>query len=377
MSERIDPTPLILIVEDDESSASLLESILTREGFRTTLAASGVTGRARAIELNPDLILMDIQMPEEDGLTACQKLKAHPATTAIPIIFLTAIYETSAKLRGFSLGAVDYITKPYETAEVLARVRLHLKLHHAYRDLVEAHIYKLQQLTEAQQSILPHPEDFPEANFFAFYQPLEEAGGDFFDVLPVGTDIFDYVVADVCGHDLGSSLATASLKALLHHNPRTLYSLPESLGIINEVMCGVLSKGKYLTLSMARLNRMKRKLTLVSAGHPPPIYVRKDRYAAPVESQGDIIGILPTITLETREINISPGDRFYLYTDGLIEIQHNGSRISRQGGIIELTEICAHFHELPLHQAVPGIVGHIFPKEIPPADDILLLGVEI
>ncbi len=365
---------MILIVEDDDSSASLLESILTREGFRTALAINGAQGRAQAIEVSPDLILMDIQMPEEDGLTACQKLKSHPITATIPVIFLTAVHETAAKIKGFAFGAVDYITKPFETAEVLARVRLHLKLHLAYRDLVETYIYKLQQLTEAQQSILPHPEDHPKAKFCALYRPLEEAGGDFFDVLPVGSDIYDYVVADVCGHDLGSSLATASLKALLHHNPRTLYTLPESLSIINEVMCGVLTKGKYLTLCMARLNRMKRKLTLVCAGHPPPIYVRKDRSAAPVESHGDIIGILPTISLETKEVIISPGDRFYIYTDGLIEKQ---SSSSLQAGIQELTDICAHYHDQPLPVAVPSIVRRLFPKEAPPEDDILLLGVEI
>lgn len=370
--------PLILIVDDDDLSAAILTNMLIKEGFHHRRAKNGRMARSLAMECKPDLILLDISMPEEDGFLACKKLKENPHTASIPIIFQTAAQDIESKLIGFSLGAVDYITKPFEKNEVLARIRIHLKLHLAYRELVESHIYKLKQLAEAQESILPRPEDFPAARFAVYYKSLQEAGGDFYDVLPISDQMFDYVVADVSGHDLGSSLATASLKALLHQNPATLYTLPESLKMVNEVLEAIFSEGRFVTLGIARLNRLGKKLTVACAGHTPLIYVHTTGGQVEiVESTGDLLGVFPTITVETKEISITPGDRFYLYTDGLIERKENQTVLPRKEGIRQLAGICSEYQAHPLADAVKGIVSRLYPEEHPPEDDLLLLGVEI
>jgi phosphoserine phosphatase RsbU/P len=374
--DRTDP-PLILIVDDDDLSATVLSNMLAKEGFRYQRAKNGLHARSLTMACKPDLILLDIQMPEEDGFSACKKLKENPQTESIPVIFQTAAQDIESKLIGFSLGAVDYITKPFERNEVLARIRIHLKLHLAYRELVESHIGKLKQLTEAQESILPRPDDLPTAGFAVYYKSLQEAGGYFFDVLPISNQIFDYVVADVSGHDLGSSLATASLKALLHQNPGTIYTLPESLRIINEVLHAIFSEGRFVTLGIARLNRLGKKLTVACAGHPPLIYVHADGRTEIVGSTGDLLGVFPSITVEIKEIPIAPGDRFFLYTDGLIERQGNQTFLPRNESIQKLAELCSEFQSRPLADAVKGIISRLFPENIAAEDDLLILGVEI
>lgn len=119
---------LILIVDDIPRNLQVLGSILSENGFGVSVASSG-QGALDAIAANkPDVVLLDIQMPDMDGFDVCTRLKANPATADVPVIFLTARTEIDDIVRGFEVGAVDYITKPFISQELLARVRTHLRL---------------------------------------------------------------------------------------------------------------------------------------------------------------------------------------------------------------------------------------------------------
>ena len=123
----IDLRPLILIVDDNATNIDLLVNTLT-EDYRLGIAKKGANAIDYAGKYHPDLILLDIVMPEMDGYEVCARLKANPDTRSIPLIFITAMSETINKTKGFELGAVDYITKPFHTAEVKARVQAHIAL---------------------------------------------------------------------------------------------------------------------------------------------------------------------------------------------------------------------------------------------------------
>lgn len=120
--------PTILIVDDMPANLSLLSDLLDDAGFEVWIAQSGEVALDRVNFATPDLILLDVMMPGIDGFETCRRLKANSQTSAIPIIFMTALSEVDDKVRGLNLGAVDYITKPFQQDEVLARVRLHLRL---------------------------------------------------------------------------------------------------------------------------------------------------------------------------------------------------------------------------------------------------------
>jgi signal transduction histidine kinase len=126
----------ILLVDDTHTNLRVLSEMLSQRGYKIRLAINGKFALKSIDFVLPDLILLDIQMPEMNGYEVCEKLKANERTRNIPVIFLSALNEMSDKLKGFSLGAVDYIIKPFHAEEVLARVENHLKIHHLQQQLV-------------------------------------------------------------------------------------------------------------------------------------------------------------------------------------------------------------------------------------------------
>jgi signal transduction histidine kinase len=126
---------LVLIVDDNYKNLQLLGNVLRGENLDIAVAVNGIQALQIAREVSPSLILLDIMMPEMDGYQVCQKLKENPLTSEIPIIFLTAKTEADDIIKGLSLGAVDYITKPFNTQELLIRVKTHLALQNSKEEL--------------------------------------------------------------------------------------------------------------------------------------------------------------------------------------------------------------------------------------------------
>jgi DNA-binding response OmpR family regulator len=127
----------ILIIDDEPVQLRAIVAELKALGFETLIARGGADGLRKAESGRPDLILLDILMPGWDGYETCRRLKADPATRAIPVIFLTTLRETAQKLAGFEAGCVDYITKPFDHREVLARVSAHLQQRHLFARMAE------------------------------------------------------------------------------------------------------------------------------------------------------------------------------------------------------------------------------------------------
>ncbi len=120
--------PTILIVDDVPANLLLLTQLLDGQSYDVRPVTKGAMALAAARAIRPDLILLDIRMPDMDGYTVCRELKADPETSSIPIIFVSALDDIDGKVRAFECGGVDYVTKPFQPAEVLARVRTHLAL---------------------------------------------------------------------------------------------------------------------------------------------------------------------------------------------------------------------------------------------------------
>src|SRR5512136_99188 len=118
----------ILVVDDTPASLRLLTELLAKEGYRIRPASDGALALKSVAAKPPDLILLDVSMPDMDGYEVCRRLKADEKSSRIPVIFISSFGDTQQKVAGFEAGGVDYITKPFETAEVLARVRTHLRL---------------------------------------------------------------------------------------------------------------------------------------------------------------------------------------------------------------------------------------------------------
>jgi signal transduction histidine kinase len=143
----------ILVVDDNPTNISVISQALRSVGWRVRVATDGEDALSKAAFSPPHLILLDVQMPGMDGFEVCRQLKADTATAEIPVIFMTALSDTVSKVKGLSLGAVDYITKPFEQAEAIARIRLHLQLHDLTQTLEQQVQERTQQLTQALEEL--------------------------------------------------------------------------------------------------------------------------------------------------------------------------------------------------------------------------------
>lgn len=144
---------LVLVVDDTPANLSVVAEVLGDAGLEVAIAIDGERAIRQATVSQPDLILLDVMMPGIDGFETCRRLKASSATRDIPIIFMTALSDTTDKVKGFSLGAVDYVTKPFQEAELLARVTTHLKLHQLNQTLEQQVEQRTAELNHTLQQL--------------------------------------------------------------------------------------------------------------------------------------------------------------------------------------------------------------------------------
>jgi PAS domain S-box-containing protein len=153
-AQNASPTrPNVLIVDDIPDNLRLLSATLAQQGYGVQCAISGALALIGAQATRPDIILLDIKMPQMDGFEVCKRLKANPITQDIPVIFLSALDDAFDKVRAFQTGGVDYITKPFQVEEVVARVEHHLTLQRARTEILSLNA-ELEQRVEARTQTL-------------------------------------------------------------------------------------------------------------------------------------------------------------------------------------------------------------------------------
>ena len=202
----------ILIVDDTPANIQILSGILKEKGYQLSIATNGKQALQVLEKIRPDLILLDVMMPEMDGFEACRQIKKSETLRDIPIIFLTAKTDTSDIVEGFGIGAVDYVAKPFNPPELLARINTHLTMDQLRRSLAE----KIEELAQArkrememayrvQSQLIPtSTPQIPGWEFAANWQPAREVSGDFYDFIrnKNGQGI---IIADVSGKGMPGS----------------------------------------------------------------------------------------------------------------------------------------------------------------------------
>jgi len=369
--QRQQRSPLVFVVDDDPTTVITIRGLMKRAGFRTASAGNAADALRGIREQHPDLILLDVNLPDGCGFDVCRRLGSEASAVTTPVLFISANQDTSSVIKGFACGGVDYITKPIVGAEVIARVRTHLRLRQAYEKLAELHAERVQQLASAQRDLMPLPKDLPEARFQVSLRQVLTAGGDFYDVIPAGGDVVDYLVADASGHNLAASLWTATLKALAAEYAGPLNSPLEIVHAINSSLCRILPPAAFFTLIYMRLNHATGQLSMVNAGHPPAIVTGSGGGQAVIlRVDGDVVGAFGEPLFGIVETTLKPGERIFLYTDGLIE---TGG--THEEGLQRMAAACVLRGHLPLNDAVPAVVEDVM-ADLPRADDTLLVGIE-
>ena len=341
------PPSTILAVDDSSTNLQVVVRTLYGSGHRILVAKDGPTALEIALRASPDLVLLDVMMPGMDGFEVCRALKAKPETRDAAVIFMSARGELSDKISGLELGAVDYITKPIQAEEVLARVGAHLSRQHLERALRVSRDKLDRELAGAarmQRLILPAAmPEHPRVNFAAYYETSRHAGGDYYDVLPLGGDRFGIMVADVSGHGAPSAIVMAMIRAVLHTYPGLPHDPPAVLDHINRHFRFLWESSMYATAVYAVLDAGRGTLRLSCAGHPPPLLLRPGETANPLPVDPTMCLIWDELRdIPCPELALRPGDRVVFYTDGITERQaHDGSMYDLDQFAAALTRIGA------------------------------------
>jgi sigma-B regulation protein RsbU (phosphoserine phosphatase) len=314
---------LILIVDDTPLNIGVISGAL-KDSYKTKVATNGEKALALAsAEEKPDLILLDIMMPGMDGYEVCSRLKSDPATSEIPVIFLTGQTAAEDETRGFEVGAVDYVHKPFSPAVVKARVRSHILLREARAQLASQLLAlnnELEMARQIQLSILPHSiPKLPGLEIAARFLPMTSVAGDFYDFIEIDEKHIGILIADVSGHGLPSALIASMLQVALTAQAGHASEPAKVLLGLNHALCGKFTHN-FVTAAYVYVDLDKNLMRYAGAGHPPVLQLRNSTgKTAKVLENGLVLGMVDEATYDALEFPLEPGDRYVLYTDGVLE----------------------------------------------------------
>lgn len=382
----------ILIVEDDAFNREYLRLLLAAGAFSVLEAPDGLQALALLENTIPDLILLDVVMPGLDGFAVCRKIKENPRLQDIPVIFLSSRAETQDKILGLETGASDYISKPFDAAEILARVRVHLNLQRVTRELRQANHELLlkQQRIDAdllaaeriQRSLLPKGNPAPGIVDIAWkFLPSHRVGGDIFNMARLDENHLAFYILDVSGHGVHSALiAVSAFQSLLPQGGNVL----TDNGTVPAAPAQVLAKldaqfpqdqyEQFFTIFYLLLNTKTGAIRYSAAAHPPGIVLAPDGAITLLDKGGSLIGLGGLVPFEEGSGRLSPGDRVILYTDGLTEYENAAGEFYGSKRLLSRLQGLA---AAPLPQLLDDVWEDAlaFGAGTEPADDISLLGI--
>jgi serine phosphatase RsbU (regulator of sigma subunit) len=389
MTSELEPpaAPLrVLIAEDDPFTLTILQKRIAIGGYNVATATNGAQGLRMVEEFKPDLILSDWMMPELDGREFCRQIKDNPATRSIYFILLTARDKHEDKISALDTGADEYLIKPCDGQELMARLRAAERILRLQQEL-SASNGKLQQAlhrinleleatSRIQRAMLPqHLPVIDGYSFAAHYQPSTECSGDFYDLIPLPDGQLGVVIGDVSGHGAPAMVTMALTHLLLQQEAPRRSSPADLLAAINNQMCAHLATEQYLTMFYGILNLYTGELVYSSSGHNPPLQID---YSRPTFDFLDgcagfpikLIG--PDMVYDNQKITIEHGQHLLLYTDGLLEAINPSDELYGQAGLLRSLGQCVDHHPAGMVKTVLADLNHYLQGQMP-EDDLSLL----
>ena len=325
----------LMVVDDSKFMAMVLANLLKKNGYNVKYYLSASDALKDLEDFSPHMILSDYMMPDIDGFEFCRIIKNNEKTKDIKFILITALDSVDAKVKCFDVGADDYIVKPFNNQEVLARVKTHISIKQLQDDLKDAldTINKeLDIVGKIQKSLLPKQNPQVDNIFFeTYYNTYSKSGGDYFDFIDIDENHLGILIVDVSGHGTSSTVIMAILKVLF---TKIFHSEPSPANVLNQLndeMLNLMKIDKFATVFYGVLNKNTMELTYSNAAHPAPLIVKKtDKTFREINwINGMPVGILPFATgsYKNGSFTLNLGERVVLYTDGIIEARKESKNI--------------------------------------------------
>jgi sigma-B regulation protein RsbU (phosphoserine phosphatase) len=326
-------TPQILVVDDDEINIKILQIQLEAKGYVVLTATSGIAALELVESNPPDLILLDIQMPRMDGFEVCQRIRAEVSTQFVPVVMVTALKDTADRIHAIQAGADDFISKPFDGHEIVARVSSLLRIKE-YRDKLEEHNARLkgelEMARQVQEILIPQNglADLAGFQIVSHSTPEIEVGGDFFDFWEIDHGRLGIFISDVMGHGVSAALVAVFMKTVvgeirdrIGNNPGLL------LTTLNARFNNTISSQMFMfaTAFYAVIDLPNETISCANAGHPYPFLIHRYHGTCEFLSEtiaGKGLGLLPDSIYETADYDFNRSSRMLLYTDGTYEVKN-------------------------------------------------------
>ena len=323
----------IVVVDDNKTNLIIVEKILRKAGYNRLLMLSSAAELYQYLQLdtpNPgdvpvDLILMDLMMPEIDGIEACQTVLANERFLDLPIIFVTAMGDSNIMAEAMDAGALDYVMKPINKVELLARIRsvLRLKQEKDLRKERDRRIeYELDLARQVQRSMLSGPLQEKDISISSVYRPTFELAGDFYAWYQISPNQYGVILLDMMGHGISSSLVGMYIYSALKDTITGIVDPEKVMKELNRRMLQLHTPDSlmnyYFTAIYFVLDTKKQSIEYVNAGHPPGIAI-VDQEVKLLTEGSCALGFFEEIDVTKGIIPYRESARILLFTDGLSE----------------------------------------------------------
>ena len=353
----------VLLVDDQAIVGEAVRRMIATQGDCEYRA---VNDPAKAIaiaeEFRPTVILQDIEMPGMNGLDLVVQYRAHDATREVPVIMLTGKEDPAVKAEAFTRGASDYLVKLPHPVELVARIRHHsrgyrmqLERNAAFSALEASEAHMKAEINRAAtyvRSLLDPPMEGAVHADWRFV-PCEALGGDVFGYHWIDEDHLAMYVIDVSGHGVGPALMGVSAMNLIKSGSlerEQVLDPTRTLQALNAAFPMVRHDGMYFTIWYGIYNKRTRELSWSGGGHPPSFLLRGGTLRR-LESTTYMIGIVEDYDAPTERITIEPGDRLYLFSDGVFELH------LKDGGIWGLDQLESFLAKNPADGVLDAVVA--------------------
>jgi len=383
----------IIVVDDELDILDFVQLSLEADGFEVITASSGKEALAKIKQESPDLILLDLMMPQMDGYEVMKMLKADKQTRNIPVIMLTALAQADDKVKGLRTGADDYITKPFDLRELTLRVNAVLKrtrkakyinpLMKAMGDSftekgVEQLGYHLETATKIQQQLLP--KESPQ------YENIEIAGdlkismmvaGDFYDFIPLDDDHIGIAIADISGKGVPAAMLMVMVQTILRLVCREETSPTNVLKRVNDFLAMDTELEMFSTMVYGVLDTKSLTFTYSNGGHCPPIRVNSQKDVVDfLEKGGMLLGIFDYAEFEDETLSLQANDTLVFYTDGVTEAENSSEEVY---GTQRLVDVIVKNLDLSAEKLCRKIEEDLieFTSTLPHSDDLTIVVIKI
>ncbi|WP_026568255.1 PP2C family protein-serine/threonine phosphatase [Bacillus sp. UNC41MFS5] len=367
----------IAVVDDNRTNLMIIEKILRKAGYNRLVLLTSAKELYQCLQLDSvngeevpfDLILMDLMMPEIDGMEACRTVLADERYSDLPIIFVTAMGDSNKMAEAMDAGALDYVLKPINKVELLARMRSILRLKQEKDLRKERDIrlqYELDLAKQVQGSILSDPIEEEDVSISAIYKPSFELAGDLYAWYPISEHRYGVILLDMMGHGISSSLVCMYIYSALKDTITGMCDPERVMRELNRRMYQLKMPDHlinyYFTAIYLVLDTEKQTIEYVNAGHPAGIAIVDDEVKLLTEGCC-ALGFFEDIDVTKGVIPYKQGARTLLFTDGLSEWLEEDyeDAIAKLISTIQAKDI--DNPDSFLHQLQPSLEPHNAPKD--------------